>query len=209
MKRETRKEILDMSRKLFNQRGFNDVSIRDIATALGISNGNLTYYFKRKEEIVEALITEGGNGNKKPETAIQDLEDLDAFFLNMQRVVLENAFYFWHHAQLSQLSPKIHEKQKIRYMLNVQMLGQAFYKLKEDGFVRSERFPEEYARMIDALLISSIYWIPFCKLKARDQRDVDYHTHAWSITYQLLTEEGQAVADKILSKSSSANTTTL
>ena len=71
MKRETRKEILEMSRMLFNERGFNDVSIRDIATALGISNGNLTYHFKRKEEIVEALLAEGGSARAKQKKAIQ------------------------------------------------------------------------------------------------------------------------------------------
>lgn len=198
MKRETRKEILEMSRMLFNERGFNDVSIRDIATALGISNGNLTYHFKRKEEIVEALLAEGGSARAKQKKAIQSLADLDAFFLNIQRVVLENAFYFWHHAQLSQLSPQIHEKQKKQYMFNAEILGAGFHKLNKEGFIREPLFVEEYARIIDALLLSSIYWIPFCKIKGSDEKTNFYRSHAWSIMYHLLTKEGQGVVNQML-----------
>lgn len=206
MKRETRKEILEMSRQLFNERGFNDVSIRDIATALGISNGNLTYHFKRKEDIVEALLAESGNSRAKQKKAIQSLEDLDAFFLNMQRVVLENAFYFWHHAQLSQLSPQIHEKQKQQYMRNVEILAEGFHKLNTDGFIRCGLFPQEYARIIDALLLSSVYWMPFSKIKGSDEKTTSYRSHAWSIMYHLLTKEGQGVVNQMLKEEQATNT---
>ena len=48
MKGNTRQEILSAAKKLFNERGYNAVSVQDIAGALGISKGNLTYYFKKK-----------------------------------------------------------------------------------------------------------------------------------------------------------------
>ena len=55
MKRDTRRAILDMAKTLFSQQGYNAVSIGEIAGALGISKGNVTYHFKRKEDIMEAL----------------------------------------------------------------------------------------------------------------------------------------------------------
>ena len=58
MKRNTRREILHTAKALFNAKGYNRISARDIAGALGMAKGNLTYYFKRKEEIVEALLAE-------------------------------------------------------------------------------------------------------------------------------------------------------
>lgn len=52
MKRDTRRAILDMAKTLFSQQGYNAVSIGEIAGALGISKGNVTYHFKRKEDIM-------------------------------------------------------------------------------------------------------------------------------------------------------------
>ena len=49
MKRDTRQDILNTAQALFREKGYNAVSVGEIATALGISKGNLTYYFKRKE----------------------------------------------------------------------------------------------------------------------------------------------------------------
>ena len=200
MRRNTKKEIIDMAKQLFNERGFNSVSIRDIADALGISNGNVTYHFNKKEEIIEAILEESANLDTKPTESPQSLAELDAFFLDMQRTVQENAFYFWHHAQLSQLSPNIRDKQKLRYDLNVRMLNETFSKLKSDGLIRSECYTGEYERIIDTLLLSNIYWMPFCTLKDSLETEDTYQTHAWSIMYYLLSDTGHKQVLQILDK---------
>lgn len=104
MKRDTRRAILDMAKTLFSQQGYNAVSIGEIAGALGISKGNVTYHFKRKEDIMEALLAEA-----KP-TFFQEpprtMEELDAFLEDMEQARENYAFYFQHHAQLGQLSPR-------------------------------------------------------------------------------------------------------
>ncbi len=53
---ESRKqEIITRAIELFNQKGFHVVSIKDIADSLGISPGNLTYYFTRKTDLLAAI----------------------------------------------------------------------------------------------------------------------------------------------------------
>lgn len=47
-----REKILEISVKLFNEKGCMKTSTRHIADELGISVGNLYYYFKNKEEII-------------------------------------------------------------------------------------------------------------------------------------------------------------
>jgi AcrR family transcriptional regulator len=47
-----KKFILDQSRKLFNQDGLSNVTIRQIAIGLNMSSGNLNYHFKTRGDVV-------------------------------------------------------------------------------------------------------------------------------------------------------------
>ena len=51
---ETRRQILDTALTLFRERGFEETTIRDIASRAGLSLGAAYYYFKSKEAIVGA-----------------------------------------------------------------------------------------------------------------------------------------------------------
>ena len=56
-----REEILKTALMLFNEKGFDEITTRDIARSLKISLGNLTYYFPAKKDIVFALIQNMAN----------------------------------------------------------------------------------------------------------------------------------------------------
>ena len=51
----TKEKILAAALKLFNEFGYSNVTIRMIASDLGISSGNLNYHFSNRIEILEAL----------------------------------------------------------------------------------------------------------------------------------------------------------
>ena len=55
MKVSTRDSILENSKKLFSKKGISNISLRQIAAGIGISQGNLNYYFKKKEDILNEL----------------------------------------------------------------------------------------------------------------------------------------------------------
>lgn len=55
---QTKQRILEVSLLLFNQHGVANVSQRRITETLSMSPGNLTYHFRRKEDIIEALYFE-------------------------------------------------------------------------------------------------------------------------------------------------------
>lgn len=54
----TRQKILDAARGLFVQKGFQNVSMRQIATVLGYSHGAIYYHFKNKAELFFALVSD-------------------------------------------------------------------------------------------------------------------------------------------------------
>ncbi|MEZ4703389.1 MAG: TetR/AcrR family transcriptional regulator [Rhodothermales bacterium] len=56
---EFKSTVLDASRRLLLEQGFDHVSMRKIAAEAGCKASTLYYYFKNKEEIVAALVEEG------------------------------------------------------------------------------------------------------------------------------------------------------
>ncbi|MEJ2654004.1 MAG: TetR/AcrR family transcriptional regulator [Acidihalobacter sp.] len=51
-----RRRIVDAADQLFYRQGYNRTSFSDIAQAAELSRGNFYYYFKSKDEILEAVI---------------------------------------------------------------------------------------------------------------------------------------------------------
>lgn len=78
-----KEDILKASLKLFNEKGIDEVTTRDIAKELTISLGNLTYYFPSKNDIVHALMQEFA-------TAV---DDALAKHKNTSKSALINYFY--------------------------------------------------------------------------------------------------------------------
>ena len=64
----TRKEILDVAKKLFSERGYKDVSMQDICNVTGLSKGGLYRHFGSKAEILLELV-------KKEKRVEQDIRD--------------------------------------------------------------------------------------------------------------------------------------
>ncbi|MEM9985356.1 MAG: TetR/AcrR family transcriptional regulator, partial [Bacteroidota bacterium] len=53
-----RDQILGQALSLFNEKGIGETSTHDIARAAGIAQGNLTYHFPKRWDLVEALYFE-------------------------------------------------------------------------------------------------------------------------------------------------------
>ncbi len=59
----TKDKILEKSLELFNNQGVHNVGVRDIARALEISPGNMSYHFPKKEDVILALMEKLSEGN--------------------------------------------------------------------------------------------------------------------------------------------------
>jgi AcrR family transcriptional regulator len=57
MRLTTQQRVLDKSAELFNRYGIEAVSVNQIAEALTISPGNLTYHYKKKSDLLETHIS--------------------------------------------------------------------------------------------------------------------------------------------------------
>ncbi|MEK3864382.1 TetR/AcrR family transcriptional regulator [Paenibacillus sp. FSL H7-0716] len=53
---ERRNEILDTAEMLFFTKGYTKTTVNDILQAIGIAKGTFYYYFKSKEEVMDAVV---------------------------------------------------------------------------------------------------------------------------------------------------------
>lgn len=67
---DRRNEILDVANKLFITKGYEKCTIVNILEAVGIAKGTFYYYFKSKEEVLDALI------DRLSSTAVQRAEEV-------------------------------------------------------------------------------------------------------------------------------------
>lgn len=65
-------EIIDTAEKLFNAHGYQETQISDIVKAIGVAQGTFYYYFKSKEDIVEAIV------RRKVDQILAEIEDIAA-----------------------------------------------------------------------------------------------------------------------------------
>lgn len=62
------REILAAARQLMEQRGLEAVTMEEIAAAAGVAKGTIYLYFPSKDELIQAIITQVGEG------LLQDIE---------------------------------------------------------------------------------------------------------------------------------------
>ena len=62
---DTRQILMRRAVELFNERGLQTVGVRDLARDLDLSPGNVSYYFPRKENLVEDLMDELREKNRE------------------------------------------------------------------------------------------------------------------------------------------------
>lgn len=161
--KNTRQKILDVSRRMFNQLGYNQVTIRMIASALGMSSGNLNYHFKKREDILEALYFEMV---KTFDERVEELESKtislalmkEEITSSMKRMVAYR--FFW--ADLYFLlasSPSI--KKHFTEVRKGRFDGYqfVFQRLQQQKVLQEPSFPREYEFLIKRMLDYSNTWL--------------------------------------------------
>ena len=66
-----RRALIEQSARLFREKGYGNTTVRDIAAATGVHAGSWFYYFKTKQDILQAVIEHGLT------VALADIEAID------------------------------------------------------------------------------------------------------------------------------------
>ena len=155
---ETRRKILEVSKYLFLEKGFDNTSIQDIINGLGgLTKGVIYHHFESKHEILQSIIRENNqeilNYNWRGDTGLEKIQNslMDAFSnFEQQRLVYS--------ASIKLRSPRLLGEQYLSLFSDfLPEIRERVYEGVKDESIKTE-YPEELA---DLIVLTLNIWIGF------------------------------------------------
>lgn len=203
---KTKDRILETALKLFNETGIAKVTLRTIASELNMSQGNLNYHYKKREDIVSALyfrlveeIDQQMEQNKQEEPGLMVLANTFG--------VIMKGFYRYRFLMLDFVHVmREHEEIRSHYLEMSQKrtaeFGLLFQLLVENGSLREEILPNEYAHLYKRFEILGNFWMSSVETSNETLNPEDVTTYSTLIhqaIFPYLTEKGREEYQTIFS----------
>ena len=195
---ETRKKILEVSKDLFLEKGFDNTSIQDIIDGLdGLTKGVIYHHFESKDEILQSIISENNqeilNYNWRGGTALEKIQNslMDAFSnLKQQRLVYS--------VSIMLRSPRLLGEQYLSLFSDfLPEIRKKVYEGVKDESIKTE-YPEELA---DLIILTLDVWIGF-QISVFSVEELKRKMNFIKLTFeglgvQLITDEMMEVIFKL------------
>ena len=185
--KKTKDIILETALDLFNTQGLSKVTLRTIANKMGISQGNLNYHFKKREDIIEALYFQLVNNIDKNMADLQQPKNPFQLLVSISQTIMFNFFkYRFFLLDFVQIMRE-NEKIKTHYLeLTIQreeQFSMLFKLLIENDLMRKEVLPNEYKNLYKRFQMLSEFWISDAEI-----RDTNLTKKTISLYSEILTQ---------------------
>ena len=190
MKISTKQKIINKAIELFNEKGFASVTLFEIAGALNMTRGNLTYHFKDKALLLEAIAEELWSkmaverSKSRQFPSFENLHNGVQLYYRFQRAY---AFIFLDYHVLNHpvIKPKFCELTRQQIKDNEATIAFAI----SAGNMRPEPFEGLYHNLAFNCWMVSFYWLNQQMVRGEGD-DEDGEMKIWSILIPHFTEKG-------------------
>lgn len=193
----TKEKILAQSKDSFNKNGVQKTTLRQIASALGMSQGNLNYHFKTKQDIIEQLYFDlVGELDKEMEVMTQSFSSLFTLYSSSEitmrifydyRFLLRDLYLIFRESQvIKEHYIKLQELRKRQFTL-------LFDSMIQESVLRPEELINEYDRLYERMMIVGDNWINTAELFSIEIKEpvAHYRGLLFEMIYPYLTEKGK------------------
>ena len=166
---KTRDKIIDTAIQLFNEQGTKAVSTNHIATAVGISPGNLYYHFRNKEDIIRAIFEQmDAYGLEQYQSILNkyqpgSIEAMEQTFIMIQEY---NWRYRFFKRELTALIMNDKQLKERFHATNSQMLGMIRYTIDSgivNGSIKAMKDAEK-GSFADAIWLVALFWLNYLEV---------------------------------------------
>ena len=194
---KTNEKIRNQALILFNDKGVDQVSSLEISQALKISYGNLTYHYKKKDDIVLALYSQM---QQELNTAINRLVQCifeETFYLKLVNEIFEIIWdYRFIYLNINSLMNQfefIAESEKSYSATRIKILNRAKKYLIKEGYLKPEA-NNNYESLIQNLNMILYGWITDAKLfyEGDEAKKIEvYVSLFYNVALTHITEKGR------------------
>ena len=203
---KTKEKILNLARQLFNEQGVHQVSAKTIATHLNISDGNLRYHFRTKEDIVYGLymrlvdrLNQEFEQRQTHTTLASMVQALRFTFAQFN----EYRFLLLDFTSVMRQYPTVRTHYQELHRARQQQFSTAVRTLTETGVLRSDIDTSQYHRLATHLTIISDAWLAHAEILYQTEvaNSLMHFTHlTFSLLFPYLTEAGQQEYHALVSR---------
>lgn len=187
MQPNTKNKILECARQLFNEKSYQNVTMRDISSQLGISVGNLTYHFKKKEDILKELMKNAAplDSTKNNHT----LSDLNLCIFEMLDSIQNNLFFFISD-ELSHLDDEFTLLNQERIHALKTRLFSTIKDLKMHHYFSEQLSDEFILSFSEMIMLSHLTWARNTNMKSESTFNIqDFVNIHWNLLIPFFTEK--------------------
>ena len=204
----TRQKILKTALKLLNEHGVNQVSAKTIAARMKISDGNLRYHFRTKEDILYALYLDLVKQlNQAFDQHQRNLATLSSMYRALVYTFNQFAAYRFlllDFTEIMRQYSSIRNHYQTLYRLRQQQFERVIEDLKLSGTLRNDINKQQYTNLAVHFNIVSDFWLAHAEILYPEDA-TNHLAHfaqvAFSLMVPYLTKEGRKEYDLLFATS--------
>ena len=189
----TKEKILNISSRLFYEKGIANVRLQQIADNARISVGNLAYHFPNKQAIVNAIYKDAFDKLTELIEEIfseDDFTDFDDSIKSFFRFQNTYGFCFNNVWEISRNYPHLHQQWKTtsnRLLLQIQKRFGAF---SNDGLINPEPFKSAYKILSEQLLLHFLCWVTQQSMRSKSATLLSFRRTSWALIFPYFSTSG-------------------
>ena len=193
----TKQLILETALDLFNRKGLSEVSLRVIADEMSISQGNLTYHFKLRDDIIVALYYQFANdiSRLKIGSVSRDIKELNGILSDRIKTIVKYRFVLSEIANITRDLKGIRENFSELNSIRKQQLEKWIANYISVGAFQPEVYENQHKRVVERLTLLEDSWVVREQLRTRDKSSVidlnNYHSLVFDYLFPYLTDKGK------------------
>lgn len=180
--------------KLFNEQGFMNVNLRQIAQDAGVSIGNLAYHYKNKETMVEAIhqrIMQERNELLANVQFIPSISNIHQQMIPLLEMYKKYRFFYLDILEIVRALPSIAKIHQEHIESQITYIKAIIDYSVGSGNMKPEPKNDFYQEMAHTVWVLLSFWLNQEMIRGREGNYYDEARKAiWNLVYPHLTEKG-------------------
>ncbi len=198
---KTRQNIIQKSIELFNEQGVVNVRTRDIAEALEISTGNLTYHYKTKQDLMHSVyrymiktLEEMSIGNQLMMPGRGALLVVRGYL----DYIVKFRFFYQDTLEIIRAYPELAKSHHQQVEQEKAIIKNLLYRAIGKGEIKAEAFPGLYDSLAHSIWMTLHFWLTQQAIRGEEQDKLEEGLlMIANLVYPYATEEGAAIFQKM------------